>query len=360
MNIEMASLLRELRRKKGVTQEELANRLCITAQSVGKWERGEGYPDITLLPSIALYFGVTTDELLGVDRAKIDEALAKYNDESNRLRHLGEVEKVIELWEEAHRHFPCEDEVKYHLMYALYMRISINSDQLEEYSKRIIELGEYLLENSTDINRHNGAAQVLCLLSNQLGDSKSALKYANLVGSYYTTRDELLANVLSGEDAVRHCQTNICTLTDMLVGNAQKMVYSAKYTPRDRIRVYEYCISLYKLLFSDGDFGFYATRLADCYRELARAYAALDDEDGCVSALSDMTKYAVMYDTQSDFHHTSLMVDRLENKVESSVKNTSANSCKTALSALGDSCYDFIRGRAEFIKLKSELEQYAN
>ncbi len=40
MNIEMASLLRELRRKKGVTQEELAQQLCITAQSVGKWERG--------------------------------------------------------------------------------------------------------------------------------------------------------------------------------------------------------------------------------------------------------------------------------------------------------------------------------
>ena len=70
MNITMKDILRALRRQKKVTQEELANHLGITAQSVGKWERGEGFPDITLLPSIALYFGVTTDELLGIDKAR--------------------------------------------------------------------------------------------------------------------------------------------------------------------------------------------------------------------------------------------------------------------------------------------------
>ena len=44
MNITMKDTLRALRRQKKVTQEELANHLGITAQSVGKWERGEGFP----------------------------------------------------------------------------------------------------------------------------------------------------------------------------------------------------------------------------------------------------------------------------------------------------------------------------
>ena len=50
------------------------------------------------------------------------------------------------------------------------------------------------------------------------------------------------------------------------------------------------------------------------------------------------------------------MVDRLENKVESSVKNFTDSNCETALSVLGESCYDFICDRDEFAKLKAELE----
>ena len=72
MNITMKDTLRALRRQKKVTQEELANHLGITAQSVGKWERGEGFPDITLLPRIAFYFDITVDELLCVDQVRVE------------------------------------------------------------------------------------------------------------------------------------------------------------------------------------------------------------------------------------------------------------------------------------------------
>ena len=75
MEINMKDMLCELRRQKKVTQEAVAAHLGITSQSVGKWERGEGYPDITLLPALALYFGVTVDELLGVGKARQKERI---------------------------------------------------------------------------------------------------------------------------------------------------------------------------------------------------------------------------------------------------------------------------------------------
>jgi transcriptional regulator with XRE-family HTH domain len=59
-----------LRRQKGVTQEELAQALGVTNQSVSKWESGVCCPDIQLLPEIAKYFGVSTDELLGYKPAE--------------------------------------------------------------------------------------------------------------------------------------------------------------------------------------------------------------------------------------------------------------------------------------------------
>ncbi|MDE7222332.1 MAG: helix-turn-helix domain-containing protein [Acetatifactor sp.] len=55
-----------LRREKRITQEQLAQAMGVTNQAVSKWESGQSYPDITLLPRLAAYFQVTVDELLGV------------------------------------------------------------------------------------------------------------------------------------------------------------------------------------------------------------------------------------------------------------------------------------------------------
>ena len=68
MKVLLSKQLKELRIKKGNTQEELANHLEISAQAVSKWERDEGYPDITLLPAIASYYNVSVDDLLGVGK----------------------------------------------------------------------------------------------------------------------------------------------------------------------------------------------------------------------------------------------------------------------------------------------------
>ena len=89
MEIMIKDKLRTLRQQKNVTQETLANHLGITPQSVGKWERGEGFPDITLLPKLALYFDVTVDELLCVDKARIDEVINSYIAESKLYKQTG-------------------------------------------------------------------------------------------------------------------------------------------------------------------------------------------------------------------------------------------------------------------------------
>lgn len=62
--IKIGEILKELRRSKGVSQENLAELCGVSMQAVSKWENGQSFPDITFLPKLAGYFQVTIDTLL--------------------------------------------------------------------------------------------------------------------------------------------------------------------------------------------------------------------------------------------------------------------------------------------------------
>ena len=57
--------IKELRARKGATQETMANLLGVSPQAISKWEQNTTMPDISLLVPIADYFGVSVDYLLG-------------------------------------------------------------------------------------------------------------------------------------------------------------------------------------------------------------------------------------------------------------------------------------------------------
>lgn len=66
-NERMGSLLFRLRKERDLTQKQVAAALHVSTQAVSKWERGLGCPDVSLLPRVADYFGVTMERLLQGD-----------------------------------------------------------------------------------------------------------------------------------------------------------------------------------------------------------------------------------------------------------------------------------------------------
>lgn len=73
--MEFNEKLQEMRKQKGLTQEELAEKLFVSRTAVSKWEAGRGYPNIESLKAIAKFFGVTVDELLsGEELLTLSEA----------------------------------------------------------------------------------------------------------------------------------------------------------------------------------------------------------------------------------------------------------------------------------------------
>ena len=97
MNI-IGKKIAELRKRAGITQEELSERIGVTAQSVSKWETGVSMPDIMLLPAIADAFDVDIDTLFGRKAARI-----LYEDTAKEARRA-----VLGVMQ---RSWPEEDEV---------------------------------------------------------------------------------------------------------------------------------------------------------------------------------------------------------------------------------------------------------
>ncbi|MCL2588581.1 MAG: helix-turn-helix domain-containing protein [Oscillospiraceae bacterium] len=65
--INIAKIIVNKRKEKGLTQEELANHIGVTIAAVSKWETAQSYPDISLLPQLAAYFNISIDNLMGYE-----------------------------------------------------------------------------------------------------------------------------------------------------------------------------------------------------------------------------------------------------------------------------------------------------
>ena len=74
--IRIGKRIAELRKKKDMTQFELADRMGISYQAVSNWERGNSMPDISKLPELAEIFGVTVDEILGGSNPVVEKVAA--------------------------------------------------------------------------------------------------------------------------------------------------------------------------------------------------------------------------------------------------------------------------------------------
>ena len=112
MTIHIAENLKRLRKERGLTQEALADFVGVSYQAVSKWERGDGYPDITLLPVIAGFFGVTLDDLVGMNEIQNKEKYDEINLKAGKLASEGKIGEAIATLREGLKAFPSD----YHFM----------------------------------------------------------------------------------------------------------------------------------------------------------------------------------------------------------------------------------------------------
>ena len=176
-------ILRE-RRKKGLTQEELAAQLGVSSQSISNWERG-GYPDITLLPRIANFFGISVDELIGNDEANRKEDIEDF---CKRFWSITETKQGfadrLSLAKEYYQKYPGD----YEIMHALGYAIVNNMETIAQDVELMKEIHEKIMAGCTDEGYRRDSIHYMCYactdeeLEDRIGNSELDWSEAVAIG----------------------------------------------------------------------------------------------------------------------------------------------------------------------------------
>ncbi len=361
--MEIGNIIRTKRRAKDMTQEELAEILNLSVSAVSSWECGKNLPDITVLPALCSVLGVTSDTLLGIDATKQEEQINAIVEEANRYGSRGYLEKAEEILEAGLKKFPEGWDLIAQLMHNHFHKYCTNHNNTADLEKTIA-YGERILEKCTDDAMRQSAIQNLTYSYNMQGEKEKAKKAAEQSTGIYTCRDVLLAGILEGDEGLQHNRHFVRQLSDMLLSHMTRNYIldtgEKRFTAAERAQVYEKVLAIYAILYEDGDYGFYHTRLYDTHAWLARYYADTGNREDTLLHLKKMAYHAVQfvaYVENNTYTCTSLLFREQEKTGFST--NASRNEAQAALDILAQARYDFVRDTAEFGAVHAMLMEKA-
>ena len=119
MQVNIGEKIRELRKRDGRKQEDLAVALGVTCQAVSRWEANGGYPDMNMIPAIANYFHVSIDSLFGYDNDR-ECRIREYTEKAQVMLGTGQdMTECIDLLRKGIEEFPGEQGLMKSLAIAL-------------------------------------------------------------------------------------------------------------------------------------------------------------------------------------------------------------------------------------------------
>lgn len=294
MILKIGDKIRELRKRDGRTQENLAEALGITCQAVSRWEQNAAYPDMELIPSVANYFGISIDELFGYECTrdkKVDDIIARVDAYGIKARGDSDwVGECTAILREGLAEFPQNDKLLIALAETLseagwrvcgehtfygeegYLRRSCGVHSKNEYWTEAVGICEGLVGSDCGNDIFTRAVRVLVLLYRNFGEYGRAAGFAKRMPTLENSWEMLLAVSSDGKDEARY-------IGDALLKTASEfsrilvqglMVNEHNYETDMPIEKINGLISLFYLICDDGNFGEYNGQLIQLYLYLSR------------------------------------------------------------------------------------------
>ena len=369
MTLQIGDKIRTLRKSQDVTQEKLADYLNISYQAVSKWENGTALPDITFVPKIANFFGITADELLGMKDAEETEELKSYEKVYRENNKHGKMFDNIMLSRKVLEKYPRNYQWMLNLAYPLteytdteeHHRYSIEHNFRDE----AIKLCERILEDCTVDSIRHSAIQILCYQYPAAGKKELALKLANEMPNMYVCKEQLLAHIYEGEEKVKQWQYNLIHKVDLCATTIEMLtsnnLMGKELTLYQKINFLEAAYSFYRLIFGEDENSlFYNCRLCKIYSRLASLWCGADEHNKAMEYLLLAEKTANAYDKCVNLGaqpYKSLLVNRCTFDPKSVGKNWIGTQKQALLEEISNKVFDKLRERKDFADLQKRLSE---
>ena len=165
----------------------------------------------------------------------------------------------------------------------------------------------------------------------------------------------MIPRFLEGDEAVEYCQGNIQSLVEMIGCNTDIILWKGKYPPDDKIKALNFVVDCYKLLYNDGNCGFYHVRLSELYQRMANCYLALKDETNMFACLEKSVQHAINFDALKDGKYTAFMVNKVECSSQDAVKTHTENQTGLLLKFLRKDKFLHLQDDPRMIKIIEKL-----
>lgn len=199
MNLLIGNNIKRLRLERGLTQEEMAAHLGISFQSVSKWERNDGYPDITMLPALARYFQITIDELLGVNEIEKQNRYDEVNCLWRENNAVGRHRENVTLMRQSLKEFPNDALLLVQLSTSL-EKLDGTSEERLGHLRESIAIQEQILRYGEDSEVRSATLFNICFAYWKAGERDKAIEQARKLPNLYKSRENALVYFLEGTE----------------------------------------------------------------------------------------------------------------------------------------------------------------
>jgi len=311
MNIYISENIKRLRKIKNITQEKLAEHLNISCQAVSKWERGETFPDLSLIIPLASYFGVTTDDLLGFNQAENEKRIQEYLDEYHRLGALGKVQDKFNLICQAYKDFPND----FRIIEEYAWQLHNDHNQNGKYQEELYKICDRILNECTLDKPRYSALSILSGLYLADGNLEKAIETTKRfpLNWLHTTNEEMENIYDRGSDEWWPIvQKNINNLTETLIVKIRNCALYSKMSPEENIKIFQKAIDIFNIIYDNGDYGFNYYHLNELNIWIGNRYIMLGDYENAAYHIDLGLSYAKMYHELPQYTpHTSFLVNKL-------------------------------------------------
>ncbi|MBQ9467891.1 MAG: helix-turn-helix domain-containing protein [Clostridia bacterium] len=198
MDLLIGKKIKQMRRERDLTQEELAAHLGISFQSISKWERGDGYPDITMLPALANYFKVSIDELLGISELEMRDQYLEINRTWAENNKAGKHSENVALMRSSLKTFPNDALLLVQLSTSLEKLEGSDEEKLKNL-RESIAVQEQILRYGEDSEVRGATMYNICFAYWKVGEREKALEQAEKLPNLYKSRENALVYFFHGE-----------------------------------------------------------------------------------------------------------------------------------------------------------------